>query len=96
MKWIQHYKIEIKYICIPFFLVGGNANMRKYWSNFIPDAGVLVFVIDSSDRDRFEEAKEELYNLLKDSRVKRLPLLIVANKQVQWTDYQINGLSSNL
>jgi len=39
-------------------------------------------VVDSSDRERFDEAKEELWDLIKDDRLRDSSLLVLANKQV--------------
>ena len=56
--------------------------MRNYWDNFVSNTDVLVFVVDSADVDRFTEAKDELHKLLQDDRLKNVPLVLVANKQV--------------
>ena len=76
--------------------VGGAADMRQYWNNFIPENGVLVYVIDASDGVRFLKAKEELMNFLKDDRTKNLPLIIVGNKQVSVSDLSAIEKSSSL
>ena len=38
-------------------------------------------MVDSSDRDRFGEAKEEIHDLMKDDRLRNAVLLVLANKQ---------------
>lgn len=47
------------------------------------DAGTqgLIFVIDSSDRGRMEEAKQELHRIINDREMKDSLLLVFANKQ---------------
>lgn len=40
-----------------------------------------MFVIDSHDRDRLPEARQELIRILKDREMRDCPLLIFANKQ---------------
>ena len=47
---------------------------------FLPPG--LVFVVDSSDRDRIEEARRELQRLMADDDVEHASLLVFANKQV--------------
>ena len=42
-------------------------------------AGV-VFVVDSSDRQRFAEARSELFHILSHNEMKEVPLVVVANK----------------
>jgi ADP-ribosylation factor protein 6 len=41
----------------------------------------LIFVIDSNDRDRLEEAKTELARIIQDREMKDALLLVFANKQ---------------
>jgi ADP-ribosylation factor protein 6 len=41
----------------------------------------LVFVIDSSDRDRLDEARTELARIIQDREMKDALLLVFANKQ---------------
>lgn len=41
----------------------------------------LIFVIDSSDRARIEEAKQELHRIINDREMKDSLLLVFANKQ---------------
>tara|TARA_B110000008_G_C16560523_1_gene400043 strand:+ start:136 stop:432 length:297 start_codon:yes stop_codon:yes gene_type:complete len=41
----------------------------------------LVYVIDSSDRARMEEAGLELTKLLEEDKMQQVPLLVFANKQ---------------
>lgn len=41
----------------------------------------LIFVIDSNDRDRIEEARQELHRIIQDREMKDSLLLVFANKQ---------------
>lgn len=41
----------------------------------------LIFVIDSNDRDRIDEAKTELTRIIQDREMKDALLLVFANKQ---------------
>lgn len=49
----------------------------------------LIFVIDSNDRERVNEAKEELWGLLNAPELQDAILLILANKQVGDTSWLI-------
>ena len=42
----------------------------------------LIFVIDSNDRERVGEAKEELMRMLNEDELRDAILLVFANKQV--------------
>lgn len=41
----------------------------------------LIFVIDSNDRSRIEEARQELHRIILDREMKEALLLVFANKQ---------------
>ena len=41
----------------------------------------IVYVVDSSDERRFEEAREELFKVLEYNELEDVPILILANKQ---------------
>ena len=61
--------------------VGGQEKIRKYWSNYYEGSDALVYVVDSADDKRGEEAATELETLLKAEELKGVPLLVYANKQ---------------
>lgn len=46
-----------------------------------PPAG-LIFVVDSNDRERCNEAREELLRMLNEDELRDAILLVFANKQV--------------
>jgi len=45
----------------------------------------LIFVVDSNDKERIFEAKEELMRMLGEDELRDAVLLIFANKQVNMT-----------
>lgn len=40
-----------------------------------------MFVVDSNDRDRLAEAKEELHGILDSDEMRGVPVVVIANKQ---------------
>uniref|UniRef100_A0AC34QYL8 Uncharacterized protein n=1 Tax=Panagrolaimus sp. JU765 TaxID=591449 RepID=A0AC34QYL8_9BILA len=44
--------------------IGGQRKIRPYWKNYFDNTDVLIYVIDSTDRKRFDETSLELYELL--------------------------------
>ena len=41
----------------------------------------IIYVVDSNDRERTSDAREELHHMLTDPELQNAPLLILANKQ---------------
>lgn len=42
----------------------------------------LIFVVDSNDRERINEAREELHRMLQEDELRDAVLLVFCNKQV--------------
>lgn len=61
--------------------VGGQKSLRSYWRNYFEDTDCLVWVVDSSDRQRVTDCRRELHQLLQEERLLGASLLILANKQ---------------
>ena len=57
-------------------------HFRPLWSYYFENNDAVIYVVDSSDRERFDEAKEELWDLITDDRLRDSSLLVLANKQV--------------
>lgn len=64
---------------IEFLEIGGTENLRAYWKRYMPKALLLVFVVDSSKPDHFNEAQNHLHDLLVTDP--HLPLMVLAHKQ---------------
>ena len=61
--------------------LGGQSELRPYWRCYYPKTNAIVFVIDSSDRDRLNIVKQELFFLIKEEDLQGVPIAILANKQ---------------
>lgn len=44
--------------------VGGQRTLRPYWRNYFEQTDAIVWVVDSGDRMRMRDCKEELHSLL--------------------------------
>lgn len=62
--------------------VGGQKSLRSYWRNYFETTDALIWVVDSADRIRLEDCRDELAKLLQEERLAGATLLIFANKQV--------------
>uniref|UniRef100_A0A8C1LS27 ADP-ribosylation factor-like 13A n=1 Tax=Cyprinus carpio TaxID=7962 RepID=A0A8C1LS27_CYPCA len=61
--------------------MGGAPEVRGSWREHYGEAHGIIFVVDSSDRQRIKEVREALVDLLKHPRAAGKPLLVLANKQ---------------
>jgi len=64
--------------------VCGGDSVREQWTNYTQDTDLLVFVVDASNVETLPLAGSELKRILGDERLARVPLLVLANKQVQY------------
>ncbi|XP_070562026.1 ADP-ribosylation factor 3-like [Ptychodera flava] len=60
---------------------GGRCKIRPMYTHYHPKTDALVFVVDSNDKERLQEAKDELYSFLKEDGYRETVLLVFANKQ---------------
>lgn len=64
-----------------FWDVGGQEKLRPLWKSYTRCTDGIVFVVDSVDAERMDEAKTELHKLARSMECQGVPMLIVANKQ---------------
>lgn len=61
--------------------IGGQTQIRNMWRYYYQGTNAVIFVVDSSDPERFNTAKEELFNLYHAEELADASFLIFANKQ---------------
>lgn len=61
--------------------VGGQDKIRPLWRHYFTGTQALIFVVDSSDRERVEEARKELHMIVNDREMREVVILVFANKQ---------------
>ena len=61
--------------------LGGQKVLREYWSNYFERTDAIIYVIDSADKLRLQEAGNELSKLLAEEQLNKVPVLVFANKQ---------------
>ncbi|XP_067132922.1 ADP-ribosylation factor-like protein 3 [Centruroides vittatus] len=76
--------------------IGGQRKIRPYWRNYFENTDVLIYVIDSADRKRFEETGVELGELLAEEKLVGVPLLVFANKQDLFNSAAASELAEGL
>ncbi|KAK6931044.1 Phosphatidylinositol 3-/4-kinase, catalytic domain [Dillenia turbinata] len=55
--------------------------IRPLWRHYFQNTQGLIFVVDSNDRDRIVEARDELHRMLNEDELRDAVLLVFANKQ---------------
>uniref|UniRef100_A0A8C7JIQ7 ARF GTPase 3 n=11 Tax=Protacanthopterygii TaxID=41705 RepID=A0A8C7JIQ7_ONCKI len=73
--------VEYKNISFTVWDVGGQDKIRPLWRHYFQNTQGLIFVVDSNDRERVNEAREELMRMLAEDELRDAVLLIFANKQ---------------
>ena len=61
--------------------VGGQKTIRSYWRNYFEATEAIIWVVDSGDKVRLNDCKEELHKLLLTEKLAGATLLIFCNKQ---------------
>merc|ERR1711862_43094 len=72
--------VEYKNISFTVWDIGGQDKIRKLWRYYQGTNG-LIFVVDSSDRERIDLAQEELSKTLDEDEMREVAVLVIANKQ---------------
>lgn len=61
--------------------VGGQDRIRALWKHYYANSNGIIFVVDSTDSDRLELARDELKMMLAEPELLRVTVLVYANKQ---------------
>jgi small GTP-binding protein len=73
--------IDHKGFNLNIFDVGGQRRIRTFWRHYLMKKRDLIFVVDSNDIGRIDEARDELQKLLQEKELEDAVLLVYANKQ---------------
>jgi ADP-ribosylation factor protein 1 len=73
--------VEYRNISFTVWDVGGQDKIRPLWRHYYQNTQGLIFVVDSNDRARFEDAREELHRMMNEDELRDAVILVFANKQ---------------
>ena len=57
-------KISFKGMTLDIWDIGGQRKIRDLWKYYHQNANIVIFVVDSTDNERFDEASEELRKII--------------------------------
>lgn len=61
--------------------MGSRDKMRPLWRHYYQNTQAVIWMIDSNDRERIDEVKEEMQKMLREDELRDAVFLLVANKQ---------------
>ncbi|KAL0450389.1 UNVERIFIED_CONTAM: ADP-ribosylation factor 1 [Sesamum latifolium] len=73
--------VEYKNVSFTVWDVGGQDKIRPLWRHYFQNTQGLIFVVDSNDRERITEARDELHRMLNEEDLREATVLVFANKQ---------------
>ncbi|KAB2048698.1 hypothetical protein ES319_A13G128900v1 [Gossypium barbadense] len=72
---------NIRTLASPFGMLEVRTRFDLLWRHYFQNTQGLIFVVDSNDRDRVVEARDELHRMLNEDELRDAVLLVFANKQ---------------
>jgi len=73
--------VEYKNISFTVWDVGGQDKIRPLWRHYFTNTQGLIFVVDSNDQERIQEAAAELNKMVNEEELRESIILVFANKQ---------------
>lgn len=74
-------KMDVDKCRVIFWDLGGQVRMRSIWEKYYAEAHGMIFVIDSADVGRFEEARLAFDAVRQHEELSGIPVMLLANKQ---------------
>lgn len=73
--WLEHKPTLI-------WDIAGSKNYRRVWHSYIPEAHLVVFMIDGSDLSKLPDTEDAINEMLADESIDKKPVLFLVNKNV--------------
>jgi ADP-ribosylation factor protein 1 len=71
--------VEYKNLKWTIWDIGGQKKIRDLWKHYLINNDAIIYVLDSSDEDRIQEARQTLDWLIQSEELKDAPILVFAN-----------------
>ncbi|CAL4209317.1 unnamed protein product [Meganyctiphanes norvegica] len=85
--------VEYKNITFTLWDIGAPKSLKRHYYQY---TAAIIFVVDSNDPARLDEARKELQDLVKSDDLRDCPLLVLANKQDLSNTVTINKMTEVL
>ncbi|OAX33867.1 P-loop containing nucleoside triphosphate hydrolase protein [Rhizopogon vinicolor AM-OR11-026] len=76
----NYRKVRKNAVTLKIWDVAGQPKFRSMWERYCNGVDAVVFVVDSADQEKFDTVRFELHQLLAQSSLAGVPLLVLGNK----------------
>ena len=76
---VEH--VKYKNLDMTIWDVGGQDKIRPLWKHYYEKTDALIYVVDSNDASRLDEARDALHKVMNEDAMRNAVLLVLANKQ---------------
>lgn len=76
----QDQEVKVGNVTFKTHDMGGHMAARRLWTDYFTAIDGIVFLVDTTDHERFPEAKQELVKLLEEDALSKTPFVILGNK----------------
>ena len=77
----EYEELQFNNVNLKVWDLSGQENFRTVWKHYYVGVRGIVFVIDSSEADKIENARDELHKIMSEVELAGVPVCILANKQ---------------
>ena len=74
-------EINFKNFKLKMWDISGQLKYRELWKHYYEGADGIIYVLDSTDKERLSETKEEFLRVMTEQDLKYTRILVFANKQ---------------
>ena len=74
-------RVDIGRARLNFWDLGGQEELQSLWDKYYAESHAIIYMIDSTDRQRLEESWQAFDKMIKNEQLDGLPLLVACNKQ---------------
>ncbi len=77
---LNRENINLPKLTLEIYDLGGQVAFRDMWQDYNEQSDALIFVVDSTDEQRLEDAREIFYKIINTQINDRIPVLILLHK----------------